>query len=129
MDPAEAKQHLAGERDRLAGIRQDLLDDGVTVETEEASLSELSSNAQHQADLGTETFERERDLSILEQIEGELDGVEEALRRIEAGTYGICEACGRPIEDARLAVLPAARFCVGDQEQAESELRGSPGAV
>ncbi|MDA8381191.1 MAG: TraR/DksA C4-type zinc finger protein [Actinomycetota bacterium] len=129
MDPAEAKQHLAGERDRLAGIRQDLLDDGVTVETEEASLSELSSNAQHQADLGTETFERERDLSILEQIEGELDGVDEALRRIEAGTYGICEACGRPIEDARLAVLPAARFCVGDQEQAESELRGSPGAV
>ncbi len=129
MDPAEAKQHLAGERDRLAGIRQDLLDDGVTVETEEASLSELSSNAQHQADLGTETFERERDLSILEQIEGELDGVDEALRRIEAGSYGICEACGRPIEDARLAVLPAARFCVGDQEQAESELRGSPGAV
>ena len=129
MDPAEAKQHLAGERDRLAAIRQDMLDDGVTVETEEESLSELSSNAQHQADLGTETFERERDLSILEQVEGELDGVEEALRRIEVGTYGTCEACGRPIEDARLAVLPAARFCVADQEQAERELHRSPGAV
>ena len=129
MDPAEARQHLAGEHDRLAAIRQDMLDDGVTVETEEESLSELSSNAQHQADLGTETFERERDLSILEQVEGELGDVEEALRRIEAGTYGTCEACGKAIEDARLEVLPAARFCVADQEQAEREARHASGAV
>ena len=92
-------------------------------ESEEDSTGELSSLDQHQADLGSETFEREKDLSILEQVEAELADVEHALRRLDDGTYGICEACGRPIEDARLEALPAARFCVEDQAAAEQELR------
>lgn len=74
-------------------------------------------------DLGTGTFERERDLSILEQVEAELADVEHALRRLDEGTYGTCEACGRPIDEARLEVRPEARFCPADEEVAEREAR------
>ncbi len=94
---------------------------GLTAESEEESLAELSSVDQHQADTGTETFNRERDISILESLEAELTDVEHALARLDDGTYGTCEACGRPIGDERLEALPAARFCLDDQTRAERE--------
>jgi RNA polymerase-binding transcription factor DksA len=126
MEAEEARGRLAGERERLEGIRSSFEEEGLTRESEEESLAELSSIDQHQADIGTETFDRERDLSILEQVEAELADVEHALARLDAGTYGICEACGRPIGDDRLEALPAARFCVDDQAQAEREARSAP---
>ena len=123
MHPEHSRQRLGEERDRLELIRAGFEKDHLTDESESESLSELSHQALHQADLGTETFERERDLSLLEQIEAELADVEHALRRIDDGTYGTCEACGRQIDDARLEVVPAARFCVADQAVAEREAR------
>jgi len=116
----EAKQRLHRERTRLETVRSGLDDDNLSEETEQESLSELSSVDQHQADLGTETFEREKDLSILESVEAELADVEHALRRLDDGTYGTCEACGRPIDEERLQALPAARLCRDDQERAEA---------
>ena len=119
MDTQQARTRLEEERTRLQGIR-----DGVdTSESEEESLSELSSLDQHQADIGTETFDREKDISILEQVEAELSDVEHALKRLEDGTYGTCEACGKPIGDERLEALPAARFCLEDQAGAERDIR------
>ena len=61
-----------------------------------------------------EPFDRERDLGILAQIESELSDVEAALERLENGSYGTCEVCGRPIEDSRLEVAPATRVCTAD---------------
>ena len=64
-----------------------------------------------------QTFDRERDLGILAQIETELSDVEAALERLENGSYGTCEVCGRPIEDARLeAIHPrrSTRLCSAD---------------
>lgn len=92
-------------------------------ETEREGLSELSGVDQHQADLGTETFNRERDLSILESVEAELSDIERALQRLDEGTYGKCEACGKPIGEERLAAMPATRFCLEDREIAEREAR------
>ncbi len=123
MELRHTRQRLDEERDRLEQIRAGFEKDHLTDESENESLSELSHHAQHQADLGSETFERERDLSLLEQIEAELSDVEHALRRIDEGTYGTCEACGKRIDDARLEVVPAARFCVADQAVAEREAR------
>jgi RNA polymerase-binding transcription factor DksA len=123
MELAHTRQRLDEERDRLEQLREGFEKDHLTDESENESLSELSHHAQHQADLGSETFERERDFSLLEQIEAELSDVEHALRRIDEGTYGTCEACGKPIDDARLEVVPAARFCVADQAVAEREAR------
>ncbi len=121
MESDAARSQLGAERDRLATVKAGLEADGVGVETESESLSELSDLAQHQADIGTETFDRERDLSILEQVEAELTDVERALRRLDDGTYGTCEACGKPIEDERLKAMPAARYCLEHQAVAERE--------
>jgi RNA polymerase-binding transcription factor DksA len=120
----EARSRLEAERARLEDVRSGF--DGLNDESERESLSELSGADQHQADVGTETFDREKDLSILEQVEAELADVARALERINEGTYGTCEACGKPIGDERLEAIPAARFCLDDQAQAEREVR-TPG--
>ncbi|HWC11121.1 MAG TPA: TraR/DksA C4-type zinc finger protein [Acidimicrobiales bacterium] len=123
MDDAEARQRLEDERARLAEVRNGLNEGNSLDESEGESLAELSSIDQHQADLGTETFEREKDLSILENVEAELADIEHALSRLNDGTYGTCEACGRPIDEDRLEAMPATRLCVQDQAQAERQAR------
>ena len=125
MQSDQARKRLDEEQARIEGLREDFLQEGLTSESEQESLSELSSVDQHQADTGTETFNRERDLSILESLEAELADVEHALQRLEDGTYGTCEACGRPIDDSRLEALPATRFCVEDQAMVEQEARAA----
>ena len=75
----------------------------------------------HLADAGSEMFDRPRDLSIVEDVEAQLTEVDHAVSRIEQGTYGRCEACGREIDAARLQARPAARFCLEDQQEAERE--------
>ena len=123
MDNELARQRLADERERLVGVRTTFDDEHLTDESETDSVGEISAYDQHQADLGTETFEREKDLSILEQVESELADVEHAIARLDAGDYGTCEVCGKPIDDARLEAMPAARLCLEHQAQAERELR------
>jgi RNA polymerase-binding transcription factor DksA len=120
-DSEDARARLEQERHRLEEVREGL--DGLSDESERESLSELTSADQHPGDIGTETFDREKDLSILEQVEAELADVAHALERLDDGTYGTCEACGQPIGDERLEAVPAARFCVKDQALAETEVR------
>ena len=123
MDTDLARQRLADERARLAGVKSTFDDEGLTDQSENESVGELSSYDQHQADMGTETFEREKDLSILEQVEAELADVEHALRRLDDGTYGTCEVCGKVIPDERLEAMPATRLCLEHQAEAEREVR------
>jgi RNA polymerase-binding transcription factor DksA len=123
MDTDLARQRLADERDRLAGVRATFDEEGLTEQSENDSVGELSSYDQHQADMGTETFEREKDLSILEQVEAELADVDHAMRRLDEGTYGTCEVCGKVIPDERLEAMPATRFCLEHQAEAERQVR------
>jgi RNA polymerase-binding transcription factor DksA len=125
MDKAKAARRLEEERTRLQGIR-----DGIQREQDEGTSEtggELSSFDQHPGDSGTETFEMEKNVSLLEQVDDELAEVEAAVQRLDRGTYGTCQACGRPIGDARLEAMPAARFCVEDQAKAERQA-GYPGS-
>lgn len=122
MNTDLARQRLAEERARLDGVKSSF-DDEHLDESESYSVGELSSYDQHQADMGTETFEREKDLSILEQVEAELADVEHALRRLDDGTYGTCEVCGKVIPDDRLEAMPATRLCLEHQAAAEREVR------
>ena len=125
MDDAKARTLLEQERTRLQGIR-----DGLQREQEEATSEtggELSSFDQHPGDSGTETFEKEKNVSLLDQVEDELVEIEAAFGRLERGEYGRCQACGRPIGDERLEAMPATRFCVEDQAKAERE-PGFPGS-
>ena len=123
MDQDEVRQRLADERDRLETVRAGFEAEHLHEESEDESMSELSHLAEHEADVATETFEREKDFSILEQVEAELADVERALVRIDDGLYGKCEACGTEIGDDRLEAMPATRFCITHQTQAEAEAR------
>lgn len=126
FDDATARRRLEEERNRLTTLR-DGLRDGLSDETENASLEELSDSDQHAADTGTETFNRERDLSALESVEAELDDVERAFERLAAGDYGVCTACGRRISDERLEALPATPYCIEDAQLAAAE--AAPGVA
>lgn len=79
-------------------------------------------NDPESADVGTSTFEREKELSISNSLEDLEEKIVAALARIDEGTYGICERCGRPIEKARMQALPYASLCMDDQ-RAEERLR------
>lgn len=115
IDPEQARVRIADEQARVEGLIAGLREELGTSENED--VSELSDYDQHPADLGTETFEREKDLSILEQLEAELAELQAALERIDNGTYGIDEVTGEPIDPARLEVLPAARTNVDTEHR------------
>ena len=68
------------------------------------------------ADAGTATFEREKDLSIEQNVRDLLDKIERALKRIDDGTYGVCERCGKSIEKARIKALPYVDLCIKDAQ-------------
>lgn len=112
MDPEQARQLIVTERERLVGLIRDReTETGIGRESETASISELASNDQHQGDIGTETFEREKDFSLLEQLESEISDLDAALRKIDEGTYGRCEVCGQEVEAERLEAMPGTRTC------------------
>lgn len=119
MDTQRIKQTLLSERERLQTL---IAEDEKEAVSQEQDVGELSTIDQHTGDHGTETFEQEKALSLLETHREELADVETALKKLDDGTYGKCEACGEPIPEERLAARPAARFCLEHQEAAEKEL-------
>lgn len=116
MDAKTARRRIQEERERLTTTLEGLETD---IEAQKESLQELSVVDEHQGDIGTETFEREKDLSILESVQAGLEDLDAALHRLDQGTYGNCEVCHQPIGDERLDALPAARFCLEHQAQME----------
>ncbi|HEX8927364.1 MAG TPA: TraR/DksA C4-type zinc finger protein [Actinomycetota bacterium] len=127
MDDDKIRARLEEERQRLLGVRADLLGDAETT-GDAASVGELADYDQHPGDIGTEVFEHEKNVSILEQVNAQLGDIDAAFGRLDKGTYGTCEACGRPIEPARLEERPFARFCLEDQQRVEREA-GLPGTT
>lgn len=101
-------------------MRTSLENEHLHDEPEEDSSAELSHFDQHPADAASDAFEREKEFSILDRVQVELDDVERALKRLDEGTYGSCQACGRDIGDERLEAVPAARFCIEHQSDAET---------
>lgn len=115
----EARVLLQEEQARLQQIRASLQAEPLDGGSEERAIVELSMVDQHPADVASDTFEKEKDLSILEHVDAQLVDVDRAIGRLEQGSYGTCEACGRRIDDDRLRARPAARFCIDDQQMAE----------
>ena len=93
-----------------------------TFNQSQSDLSGEVSFDEESADAGTFTFERERDLSLGNNIRDLLEKVEAALKRMDAGSYGECERCGRPNDKARLKALPYAVLCI-DCKKAEERVR------
>ena len=116
MDEQRARQLIGREQERVERLIQDVREGGLTG-PEGEEISELAHYDQHQADVATEMFEREKDLSILESLEGQMADLEDALRRVDEGTYGVCEVCGEPILEERMEAVPTARFCTRDEPE------------
>jgi len=121
MDDAEARGRIDAEKERVGGLIESLKRElGAENESDDAELSDYD---QHPADTGTDTFERERDLGILDDLEAEFRELEDALKRVDAGTYGIDEVTGEPIDPARLEALPTARTNVVQPSRPSGEPR------
>lgn len=75
-------------------------------------IGELSTNDNHPADIGSEMFERSKDIALHENRERHLMDVKEALARIDSGEYGYCRTCGAPISHERLKAIPSTAYCV-----------------
>jgi RNA polymerase-binding transcription factor DksA len=102
--------------DRLLDERAVVLRDieALSREFDQVVAASESSNAddEHDPEGATIAFERQQVVALLEQARSRLADVDAALARREAGGYGVCESCGRPIAPERLAARPAARTCI-----------------
>lgn len=77
--------------------------------------------SQHPADDATELFIRERNIPLRSNLEDQIVQIDTALERLDAGSYGQCARCGRPINPERLEALPAAIYCIDCQRAVEHE--------
>jgi DnaK suppressor protein len=108
---------LAQFRELLLSKRSELVHDMTTLQAEALSKSrreaagDLSNMPIHMADLGTDSYEQEFTLGLIEGERALLQEIDEALIRIEQGTYGVCAATGRPIGKTRLRARPWAKYC------------------
>jgi RNA polymerase-binding transcription factor DksA len=124
LDPfiREQKEKLLQLRDAMvdsmAGVAQGTL-------RSRAEGSEASAFGMHQADAGSDAYDRDFALSLLSQEQDALYEIDQALKRIELGTYGKCEMSGKPIPRARLEAIPFARFTVECQSQLERQSKAS----
>jgi len=128
---AESKARKMGKKD-MAFFRKLLLDlkdrvidrvnflsAGNLNSSQRETTGDLSNYGIHMADHGTDNFDREFALSLVSNEQELLYEIDEALVRIESGTYGVCEQTGKPIEIERLKVVPYARFSLAAQEERE----------
>jgi RNA polymerase-binding transcription factor DksA len=125
--PVKMTPFLLMQKQRLMALRDSILDSmaGVAKDTlrSRPEGSEASAFGMHQADAGSDAYDKDFALSLLSQEQDALYEIEEALKRVENGTYGTCEMSGKPIPHPRLEALPFARFTVQCQTEIEKTRR------
>ena len=107
----DIRAYLEAERARL---QQEIAHSQVTTDEERAGYGN------HMAEEATFVFEQARNVGLQRGQELLLAEVEDALRRIDIGCYGVCQRCGQPIDSARLRALPTAALCIACQEYREA---------
>lgn len=117
--PVKIKPEWAKYHRHLLELRERLQDQMSGLAKESAE--EMASYSLHMADSGTDNFDRDFALSLLSSDQDAVYEIEEALKRIEKNTYGICELTGKPIPKARLDAIPWTRFTVEAQTQLERD--------
>jgi DnaK suppressor protein len=118
-----------GQKEKLLQLRDAMVDSMAGVAKDNlrsrAEGSEASAFGMHQADAGSDAYDRDFALSLLSQEQDALYEIDQALKRIELGTYGMCEMSGKPISHARLEAIPFARFTVECQSKLEKQNKAS----
>ena len=114
----DIKQRLLAERSQLLrdlDVKEhQVAEDGDDLDPERGGVGN------HMADDANQTFEQETMLTLERSVRRQLDQVDEALSRIEAGTYGTCANCGKPINPARLEARPSSVLCIDCQQLQDS---------
>jgi DnaK suppressor protein len=114
IETAEFEQRLHEERRRVQDAIAGLNHPSFADDTSEASLADV-----HPGDIATETYDRELDEGLGDGVKERLREIDDALARIDAGTYGVCTVCGNPIGAERLVAVPWAALCIDDQRRRE----------
>ena len=119
VEPKKVKAEWQKYYNRLLELREQLLHqmNGLAKD----SAQEMPGYSLHMADSGTDNFDRDFALSLLSSDQDAVYEIEEALKRIEKKTYGVCELTGKPIPRARLEAIPWTRFTVSAQAQLEKD--------
>jgi DnaK suppressor protein len=116
LDLDHYRELLERERQRLLDARESVdHPDSLTYESGDLA----AGPGDHLADSASETFMRELDGGLEENADHLLHEIERALRRIDEGTYGTCDVCGRPIGAERLEAVPWATLCIDDKRRQE----------
>jgi DnaK suppressor protein len=119
IDTSEFRTLLEQERDRIKSAIDHLHQEHPgNLEDELGEVGGRGSD-NHLGDMATATFDRELDEGLEEGAQHTLEQVERALARIDDGTYGTCERCGKPIGEDRLRARPSATLCIDDQRLAD----------
>ena len=119
IDTAEFRGLLEQERRRIVDTIAHLHEENPrNIEDELGELAGRGSD-NHLGDMATVTFDRELDEGLEEGAQQTLAQIDRALARLEAGTYGSCERCGKPIAEERLRARPWATLCIDDQRLAD----------
>ena len=118
-DPIKIKAQWVKYYQRLLDLRDQLMHQMSGLAKQSAE--EIAGYSLHMADSGTDNFDRDFALSLLSADQDAVYEIEEALKRIQRNTYGICELTGKPIPKARLEAIPWTRFTVEAQAQLERE--------
>ncbi len=106
-------------RHRLAGVVDNMEKEAMRKNRTDAA-GDLSLMPIHMADIGTDAYEQEFTIGLIENSTETLREIDAALERIQNGTYGICQATQKPIGKARLKVMPWARYCVAHERAEEA---------
>jgi RNA polymerase-binding protein DksA len=117
IDTDRFREALLQERARVLAAIENLHDENPGTISDETGEDAVYDN--HLADTATVTYDRELDYTLEENSEHVLADIDEALARIDQGTFGMCTTCGKPIAPERLEARPWATLCIGCQRQRE----------
>ena len=123
-DAQKWKKALNEERSKLTEQLRNV-EQGLLKKSQRDSTGDLSGYSFHMADVGTDNFDRDVSLAHASTDQRIVYEVDEALKRIDEGTYGICQACNRQIKKDRLKAVPYARLCIQCKSKEESQPRTS----
>jgi RNA polymerase-binding protein DksA len=114
-----AKDRLLKEKEKLKRELDELNEGNLNML--QSDMSGETAHDEHLADSGTATFERERDLTLENNISDIMTRIDIALVKMDKGTYGICDRCGNDIDPARLKAVPYANLCITCKKEEESK--------
>jgi RNA polymerase-binding protein DksA len=119
IDTSRFRDLLLEERERVRSAIEYLGEETAGNLEDETGEINASGVDNHLGDTATATYDRELDYTLADNSEQVLADIERALAKVDDGTYGVCEDCGKPIAPERLEAMPWARYCIDDQRRRE----------